>query len=59
MGTIVSALEMHHAIEAGERCAVTLVAVSVEFLLRQDVAASLDKGQKGSLGMEPCLSRGA
>ena len=49
---VVRPLEVHHAIEAGVRCAVALVAVRVEFLLRQDVAAALHRRQQeiSSLG---------
>jgi hypothetical protein len=42
---IVRPLEVHHAIEAGERCAVALVTVRVEFFLRENVSAALHHHQ--------------
>lgn len=36
-------LEMNHAIDAGERRASTLVAMGVEFLLRKDITARLER----------------
>jgi hypothetical protein len=41
VGSILHAWEVHHAVEAGVAGAATLVAVRVEFLLGEDVAAGL------------------
>jgi len=51
VGAIAGALEVHHAVEAGVGGGVALVAVSIELLLGEDVAAVLraqDGGQRGS-----------
>jgi hypothetical protein len=52
MGTVFHALEVHHAIETGKGCATTLVAVRVEFLLREDVSAGLRYDQIRSLSRD-------
>lgn len=41
MGAVFHALEVHHAIEASERCAVALISVAVKLLLGEDIAAAL------------------
>jgi hypothetical protein len=41
MGLVAVALEMDHAVEAGEGGAITLIAVAVEFLLGEDVSTVL------------------
>lgn len=41
MRAIAHALEMGHAVDAGEAGAATLILVRVEFLLGEDVAAAL------------------
>jgi hypothetical protein len=41
MRTVVGALEVDHAVDAGIRCAPALVGVRVELLLGEDVTASL------------------
>jgi len=43
---------MHHAIKTGKRCAVALIAVRVEFLLREDISTSLDPHQRRPVGTE-------
>lgn len=47
MRFITSALEMHHTINAGKRCAAALVAMRVKLLLGKDITARLDS--KGTL----------
>ena len=41
MRLVFGAPEVHHAVETGKGCAATLVAVAVELLLCEDVAAVL------------------
>lgn len=41
MRSIICTVEMHHAINAGERCSSTLVAMRIEFFLGQNIAAGL------------------
>jgi len=48
VGAVLVPLEMYHAIETCKRCAATLVAMRVEFLLGEDVSAGLDNGQHRS-----------
>lgn len=48
MGAIFHSLKMNHTIEAGKGCAATLVTMTVEFLLREDVSAALCKHQNDS-----------
>jgi len=43
MRSIVSALEMNHAIDTGERRTATLVAVGIELLLSEDITTVLAK----------------
>lgn len=45
MRSIVCAVEGGHAVDAGKDCGTTLVAVGVEFLLGQNVAACLWRDQ--------------
>lgn len=41
MGSVAGPLEMHHAVQAGEGCAVALVAVAIQLLFREDVPTVL------------------
>lgn len=41
MRAILSSVEVYHTIETCKRCAVALVAVRIQLLLREDVAAIL------------------
>jgi hypothetical protein len=41
MRTIFGALEVYHAVDAGERCAPALIGVRIELLLGEDVTTSL------------------
>lgn len=41
MASIFSPPEVYHAVETGECRAATLVPMGIEFLLRQDIAATL------------------
>lgn len=41
MRSILGALEVHHAVNAGEGCAATLVSMRVELLLGEDVTTGL------------------
>lgn len=43
VGAIFRPLEVYHAVETSERRTVTLVAVRVQFLLREDVSAALHR----------------
>lgn len=45
MGSIVGATKMHHTVKTGERSAVALVAMRIEFLLREDITTRLGRGQ--------------
>lgn len=45
MGAVLGPSEMYHTIETSKRCAATLVAMRVEFLLGEDVSAALEGGQ--------------
>lgn len=49
------AAKVHHAVEAGERRASTLVSVRVEFLLRKDVAAVL-VAQTRAVSNKSCIA---
>ncbi len=46
--SVVSALKMRHAIQATVACGMTLAAVRIEFLLGQDVAATLSRTSRVS-----------
>lgn len=45
MRAILSSVKVYHAIDTSKRCAVTLIAVGVQLLLREDVAAVLSQQQ--------------
>jgi hypothetical protein len=47
MGAILGASEVHHAVETGEGGAVAAVAVGIELLLGENIAAGLRR-RKGS-----------
>ena len=41
MGAVAVALKVHHAVQAGERGAIALVAMGIEFLLGEDIPTAL------------------
>jgi hypothetical protein len=47
MRSVLNAREIHHTINAGEGSAATTIAVRVEFLLGENVAAVLYEGKLG------------
>lgn len=42
MRSVIRAREVHHAINAGKRCASTLAPMRIEFLLGQNIATALE-----------------
>jgi hypothetical protein len=54
MVAIFCSLEVYHTIETGEGCAIALIAMRVEFFLRQDVPAALDHCQTDSIAIRSC-----
>jgi hypothetical protein len=46
MGLVGSSWKVHHAVEAGKRGAIALVAVAVKLLLREDVSTALNRHSK-------------
>jgi hypothetical protein len=50
VGLVAGAREVDHAVEAGEGCAVALVAVAVELLLCEDISTVLEGSQSVSEG---------
>lgn len=42
MRSVISPLEVDHTIDAGERCASTLVAMGIKFLLGKDITTRLE-----------------
>lgn len=59
MRTVLCAVEVDHAVEAGEGGAATLVTMGVELLLRQDIAAVLAGGLDVSTKCEVAWFDGA
>jgi hypothetical protein len=50
---VARALEMHHAVKAGEGCAIALIAVPVELLLREDIPTVLNGSVHSELPSQP------
>ena len=55
MGLVAAAGKVNHAVEAGEGCAVALVAMAVELLLGEDISTVLEG--RGQYGRHPGAGR--